>query len=40
MELFDKDGYSIAEQLAATNMVELIPYTVVYDTEMHKVVVP
>uniref|UniRef100_A0A2H1WGY2 SFRICE_022342 n=1 Tax=Spodoptera frugiperda TaxID=7108 RepID=A0A2H1WGY2_SPOFR len=40
VELFDKDGYSIAEQLAATNMVELTPYTVVYDTEMHKVVVP
>ncbi|CAH0701359.1 unnamed protein product [Spodoptera exigua] len=40
VELFDKDGYSIADQLAAINMVELTPYSVVYDTETHKVVVP
>ncbi|CAH1645665.1 unnamed protein product [Spodoptera littoralis] len=40
VELFDKEGYSIAEQLAAINMVELTSYSVVFDTEMQKVVVP
>lgn len=40
-ELFDADGYSVAEQLAAIHMVELTEYSVVDDTDVsHKIVVP
>ncbi|XP_075973283.1 tudor domain-containing 6-like isoform X2 [Anticarsia gemmatalis] len=41
VELYDDDGYSIAEQLAALNMVELVDYSVVDDSAItHKLVVP
>ncbi|CAB3253701.1 unnamed protein product [Arctia plantaginis] len=41
VELYDDDGYSIAEQLAAIKMVELVEYSVVDDTSVtQKVVVP
>ncbi|CAD0199280.1 unnamed protein product [Chrysodeixis includens] len=41
VELFDADGYSVAEQLAAIHMVELTEYSVVDDTDIsHKIVVP
>lgn len=41
VELYDDDGYSIAEQLAALNMVDLVDYTVTDDTTVsQRVVVP
>ncbi|KAJ8730260.1 hypothetical protein PYW07_017298 [Mythimna separata] len=41
VELFDEDGYSIAEQLAANDMVELTDYTIVDDASVtKKIVVP
>ena len=41
VELFDEEGYSIAEQLAANDMVELTDYSIVDDsTVTKKVVVP
>ncbi|XP_047024502.1 uncharacterized protein LOC124633352 isoform X3 [Helicoverpa zea] len=41
VELFDKEGYSIAEQLAAIDMVKLTEYSVVDDSHVTtKVIVP
>ncbi|KAM3964534.1 uncharacterized protein ACR2FA_001502 [Aphomia sociella] len=41
VELFDEDNYSVAEQLAALNMVNLEEYTIVDDTNVtQKLVVP
>ena len=41
VELFDEEGYSIAEQLAANDLVELAEYSVFDDSEVtQKIVVP